>query len=142
LDLNSIIANGNCIVASRIWIGNLTSQPTPAVQLCLSLREKSPWYQRSASTCLCSHPCTEGRRAATAEPESSAGVKPMTGHFAFYQQNWQLNSDNEVFVASQNTRNKAYQPVLRSQAGSAAITKKISTCHQYQRINMDSHNDR
>ena len=52
-----------------------------------------------------SHPCTEARRAGTAEPLSCAEVKPMIVHFAHYQQNWQLNSDDKVFIASQNTRN-------------------------------------
>lgn len=74
-ELNSIKLNGNSIViASKLWIRNPRSQPTPPVQFCLSLREKSPWYQCSAGA----HPCTQSWYCRTME---LAGAKPVIVHF-------------------------------------------------------------
>lgn len=67
-ELNSIKLKGNpMVIASRLHIRNLKSQPIPPVQFSQSLGEKAPWHQCPASA-LPLH--TPAQRAGTAEPQS------------------------------------------------------------------------
>lgn len=132
-ELNSIKPNGNSIViASRFWIRNLKSQPTPPVQFCLSLGEKSPWYQCRASALL----CTGSWYCRTTE---LAGAKPLIVHLVCSQQNWQLNSDDEVFTDRENTRNSKLDSQFSDPRHALQqLPKKISILkdHQYWKINI------
>lgn len=123
--LNSFKLNGNSIViASRLWIRNLKSQPTPPAQLCLSPGEKSPWHQCPDSTLplhtqlvLQKH---RDDRSKTCDTPPCVFSAELATKFRWQSLHWQWKHKKLKFC----------QPAFRSYTSSAAITKKISICLQ------------